>query len=229
MKVSKVVVRWLTCVTRSFPRLRGRYRICRWLALQDELLRSVGGVEVQVNNVGRLLVDPGEFIGRYCFIYGAYEPHLANICRAILREGDHFVDIGANIGFFSVLAGNACGPTGRVWSFEPSPTLFHRLEHNLQINRLTNVNPRCCAIGDKDGTVQFFTATSVNAGLGSIRDIGHSADQRIHVPIRMLDSLRDEMGRVRLIKIDVEGAEPLVMSGAKQILRDHAPYLNTAT
>ena len=138
-----------------------------------------------------------------------------------LRPGDVFVDAGANLGWFTVLAGRLAGPTGKVFSFEPSPSIFEHLRRNVEINGLANVRLENSALGAAPGQAVLSGIRERNQGTGSIvRGVNASETAGCQVPVTTLDVYCKTQGieRIRMLKIDVEGAEGLVLDGAAQVL-----------
>jgi len=172
-----------------------------------------------------LFITPGEFIGRYLYVYGEYEGHIAELFRQVLHEGDVVLDIGANLGVFTVLSARLCGSRGEVHAFEASPAMKDILERNVALNSATNVTIYPFAAGERETTLPFYLANEKNAGLGSLRNPGDSASGVIQVSVRPIDSLMSRFGTVKLIKIDVEGAEPLVLKGARGLIERDRPFL----
>lgn len=87
----------------------------------------------------RLQLDTRDMLDYFIYYWRCYEPNETWAIRKILRPGDIFIDIGANIGYFSVLAARLVGPTGRVFAFEPVPPTVERLRHNIKINGVNNI------------------------------------------------------------------------------------------
>lgn len=154
---------------------------------------------------------------------GNYEPFTLQIFRRQIREamqkkGDQpyvFVDVGANIGLFTVTAA-LLDPQIQVFAFEPNPASHHLLEENLQLNQLTNVTTLPAAVGEKPGTASL-DISSPQAGMHSIYGPG---TRRIDVPVISLDAFLAERHAVpSFFKIDVEGYEPQVLLGMKNSLR----------
>ena len=146
-----------------------------------------------------------------------------------------FVDVGANIGYFSVIAGLLVGPGGRVFSFEPNGAARARLQRHLELNALTDrVVVSDAALGARDEeAVDFYLSCSVgNDGCSSLIPAPTllasgtlRTDVRIAVPLRTFDSVaaRSAIPRVDLVKIDVEGAEHGVLSGMARMLSTAPP------
>jgi FkbM family methyltransferase len=162
-----------------------------------------------------------------------YEAETAEVLARWLRPGHTFVDVGANHGYFTVLAAALVGPAGRVVAFEPNPVVAAALREVLARNGLAErVAVRPAALCDRDGTAPFFPSVSVNDGLSSLvpsreaLDLGVlRADRSIQVPVESFDGFAERagLGRVELVKIDVEGAEGLVVRGMERTLAERPP------
>ncbi|MEX2264186.1 MAG: FkbM family methyltransferase [Bryobacteraceae bacterium] len=152
--------------------------------------------------------------------FGTFEPKETEIIRVHLRSGMTFVDVGANVGYFTALAASLVGPKGRVIAFEPSPYAFERLRRMIDINKLDHVRVVHAGLSDRAGRLKLYL------GVGSRNHaptmVPHDNATAVEVPVRTLDSVMEEMGvdHIDLIKIDVEGHEPRVLEGAQKLLRD---------
>ena len=143
-----------------------------------------------------------------------YEPAVTRLVTS-LRPGMTFVDVGANNGYFSLLAAKAVGTSGKVYAFEPVPETFSRLKRNVELNRFKNVRLNRLALGMKNSTVDI-NLSGVEDGLNSIVSIGHAVSSTT-VKVRTLDSII-EGEDIDLMKIDVEGYEKQVLMGSKRLL-----------
>jgi FkbM family methyltransferase len=157
--------------------------------------------------------------------FGTYEgPDSEMLLRAM--SGAHvFFDIGANIGWYSVHFGSKF-PQMRVLSFEPIPETHSRLLHNIQLNRLSNVNAFNFGLSECDSTVELFYSPS-GSGAASMVDLLQADDTRkVTVPMKTVDSVAtDERVAVDAIKVDVEGAELFVLRGACRVLASDRPIV----
>lgn len=158
------------------------------------------------------------------YYFGVWEPNLtAFITERISGAiGRSFIDIGANVGYFSLLAAKLM-PSGKVVSIEAFPSIFEKLENNIRLNHLTNVRAVPYAATEQDCEIEMYHAGSMNEGATtSLAGIFPSAP--IRVAGRPLSSIlsKDEVMTARIIKMDVEGAEYSVMQGFKSLL-DHLP------
>jgi FkbM family methyltransferase len=172
----------------------------------------------------RYKADLGDWLGQYVYLTGVYEPPTAHVISTLLNPGDTFIDVGANSGFFTLLASRQVGPTGRVLSFEPLPSMRRRIMENLSINGMENVTLYGVALSNSVGEVTFYEGPQGHKGLSSIRPIGE-ASTILQVPTMQLDDLADKVQSVKLIKIDVEGAEQLVIQGMANLIAQHHPNL----
>jgi FkbM family methyltransferase len=147
---------------------------------------------------------------------GLYEERLILKVRQLLKPGMTFVDVGANIGLYSVIAAHCVGPSGRVFAFEPQPSLAEVFWVNVRMNRLGNVTHETVALGRTPGTSALYQVTDndVQATL-RLRPDERSVGPVIQVPVRTLSDALREQGVVSVdgLKVDVEGAEFEVLQG----------------
>ena len=212
-------------VTRRFSSFRGRWFIIRRLMGCDNFLKALGSREVRVRNVGVFLLDPYEHIGRYLYIHGEYEPEISSLFEELVVPGWNIIDIGANIGFFSILGAKLVGDRGRVVSFEASPYVFRTLKRNIDLNSPSNIDAFNLAVLDKPGRIQFHLSKRHNQGLSSLRNLGDETEQVVETEGISIDSMLTALPKISLVKIDVEGAEVKVILGAIRMLRRDRPYL----
>lgn len=165
-----------------------------------------------------------EPIGFYLLVDGVYELKATNFVLEHLKPGSVFIDIGANIGVFTIPAALKVGPTGCVVAIEPSPRVFPFLQQNLSFNGLSNVRSiQCAAFNFDKQTVPFYEAPVDQFGMGSL---GAQFDVNpIPVLTHTLDYILSEqmIRQVDLIKVDVEGFEAAVFQGAEKLLTGNKP------
>jgi FkbM family methyltransferase len=135
-----------------------------------------------------------------------------------------FLDIGANIGYFSLLAAAAIGSSGRVVAFEPTPTVASRLRENILLNRFTNVTVVEAAVSGRDGHAQLSQSTE-DPEANSL--FGPAGEGMVKVATVSLDDelLRRKITGVDVIKIDAEGSELEVLKGARRLLTTERPAI----
>lgn len=158
-----------------------------------------------------------------------YEPDVSGAMGRILREGDTFVDVGANAGLLTVLGAALVGQRGSVVAFEPGANVLPELRAHITLNGLSNVRIVDKAASDQVGTMQFYL-NATDVGGNALWDPAHhplnvASNPSVEVETTTLESeLRDLP--VRLIKIDTEGAELLVLRGAGALLApERVPFV----
>ncbi len=135
-------------------------------------------------------------------------------CRR--RRPAVFVDVGANIGAYACTVGIIGVPA--VVAFEPIPQLFRELEHNIALNRLP-AELHAAAVGDREGFARFTSPPGLNRGLAHVAD-----DGELTVPMMTLDKTIAHRDDVVALKIDVEGFEPHVLDGARELIGRNGGY-----
>jgi FkbM family methyltransferase len=171
-----------------------------------------------------LLPSLTEPIGFHLLTDGVYEPETLTFMLHYLPPGSTFVDVGANIGVFTLSAGRAVGEAGCVLAIEPSSRVFPYLLHNVNVNGLTNVFLYEGAVFTHDvSQLPFYEAPLEHFGMGALAP--QFFVDPIFVTARSLDSLLAEKAieHVDLLKIDVEGFEAAVFRGATRLLTGPAP------
>lgn len=184
------------------------------LRIKRRVVKSQSGISY--------FIDPVTQFGIQIYDRGIYERPLTQVLEAALRPGDTFIDIGANEGYFSILAGTKVGP-GRVLAIEPQSRLQPILRKNIDLNQLRNVTVCQCACGTRAGEVTLHVAHDVNSGSSGITKYWRFRSATEKVRLTTLDDICrvNEIHQVRLIKIDVEGAEGEVLKGAAELIQQH--------
>lgn len=196
---------------------------------KSRVAAELSATTLQIDGVTglRLFLQPDDtIITPVTLGWGEWEPTETHWIARMLKPGDTFVDVGANVGYFTVLAGSVVGNAGRVYAFEPDPIAFSYLEKNVRLNGLENVTLIQKAASNERGTVQLYIAAD-NKGDHRIyqTDEGRSA---IDVEAVSLDEYFAEVpGSLDFIKIDTQGAEGIILDGMPNILKAH-PELKVA-
>jgi len=156
-------------------------------------------------------------LARQLYLNNEYEPATSEAILRNLRPGSTFVDLGAHIGVFSMLAARCVGEDGHVFAFEPVPRTRRVLERNIAANNLTNICVVPFATSDKRETLSFI---STNASEANGVAVANDAWPRINVNATDLDSyFRDRnWPSISLVKMDVEGQELPTLRGMKELL-----------
>lgn len=227
MNINTYRLKYIPEILRWFPpEMRGKARLARTL-----LGPSLSARDVRISGRrGIEFIAPSlqESVGFHLLIDGVYESELLGFMLGKLQPergkaaGAVFIDVGANIGSFTLPVAKSLGAGGRVIAIESSPTIFPYLKRNVELNGLSNISLKQCAASDTDlQEVPFYEAPIESFGMGSLG--AQFNGNPIPVITRTLDSILSEHGvdRVDLIKVDVEGFEMGVFKGAEKLL--HSP------
>jgi FkbM family methyltransferase len=173
-------------------------------------------------------LDLRDAVQRRMYYYGNYdERYEAKMIRRLLDKGEIFWDIGANIGYFSLLAAAALQHTGQVIAFEPGQVAYARLLDNIGLNPFRNIATFNLAVTDREGEAALYLAAETADGCASLYGGGGEASAREICPTVSLDGFAAShaLPGPDFIKIDVEGAELFVLRGARGILAVSRPLL----
>ncbi len=214
---------------RIWPTDTGLWRIKEYLpgtaGLPHEMVTKLRGFPL------RLQFHPHTYLGWYLFYRGIYEERVVRMCHRLLRPGMTFVDVGANIGLYSIVASNAVGPNGRVIAIEPQPNLAAMTAKNAAINSQHNIDVKACALGERAGDATLYQPSTTNDGAATLQLCTHekSFGEPMGVTIETLSSVLREfkLSEVGGIKIDVEGAELAVLKGFAEELAACPPEFIT--
>jgi FkbM family methyltransferase len=143
-----------------------------------------------------------------------YEPATSGVFKKLLSPGDRVIDVGANIGYFSLLAASLVGDKGYVYAFEPELSNTLALKQNMELNKFKNIYIHQVAVSDKSGKAVFHVAIE-DSGHSLVKTKEHSSS--IVVDIDKLDNIIQ--GEVRLLKTDTEGNELSVLKGAESVIK----------
>jgi FkbM family methyltransferase len=204
---------------REFPVQRGKGIVLRHLVM-PLLPPKEAEFDLPVPGAAKVALRYRETLGLSSLLYGPFEAGELAFASQFLRPGDVVMDIGANVGLFSVVMASAVGSQGRVFAFEPVPANVARLEGNLRRNGISNTQVFAMGLGDADGDLMLHMATdSAYPSLHEVQD-GLGDGTALPVRVRALDGVWEELGRpqVAFIKMDVEGAEMDVLRGAPRLL-----------
>jgi FkbM family methyltransferase len=182
------------------------------------------GVEVRLSSGATVRVPMDHPFWLKIVHRGYQELATERVLIAGLRPGDRLIDVGAHRGIFTLIGAQRVGEGGRVYAFEPDPQHVRGLRTSIRINGLANVTVEECAVGEADAPARF-----VQTGIGYERLPQAKAGQVAarNVPMVALDTYVREngLGSVRMIKIDVDGPELMVLKGGRRLLEASEPPL----
>ena len=206
---------------RYFPMKAGKAAI--WGAVASHLWWLESRIRATTRFGSTLEVDARDGCGRFIYYFGLWEPNLTALIKARLKPGDCFVDVGSNVGYFTLLGSQLVGPAGKVVSIEAVPRTFGLLAANIAANPAENVRPLNVAVWDKEEQLTLFVSPDVidctSTAIPSLAE-GRGLREKCNVAAAPLSSLLtpDEVAAARLIKIDVEGAERQAIAGFGRVL-----------
>lgn len=200
-----------------------------------QMARRIGALAARAGLPLALPIRSGVGKGLRLQLQNATRSHLRGDCELPvqqvltdrLRPGDVFLDVGASIGFFTLMAARLVGPEGLVYAVEPVASNADAIETNARINHLGNVRTVRAAAGARNGQGMLFLARHAGGATLSEADRPPDLVGEVSVPVVSLDQLIAD-GRMRppsLVKIDVEGAELAVLEGMAECLARHRPQL----
>ncbi len=169
-----------------------------------------------------LLIDPGDYVSILLIRDGIYEAPETDLVTRIVRAGDTCIDAGCHFGYYSCFAAQMVGEKGRVYSFDANPQACQSTRRNLALTGSYSAEVIQAALADQNGSRPFYISTDDQTGLSSLGSIA-TFKQTISVPCLRLEAFLDEkrVNRIRLLKLDVEGAEEIVLRGLGHYLPDH--------
>jgi FkbM family methyltransferase len=216
----------LRTYVRTSPVRRGKYtlieKIGKHFATRQLLKTSLPDGSI-------MMVDIGEHVQRQIYFFGAYELSTVSLFRRLAKPGMTVIDVGANVGQYTLLAAAAVGTTGTVHAFEPDAQNVERLRENLAANGFSSVKVNVLALADEAGELTLYSAHNDNAGEHSLFKFDPHMVGHVIPALPLDDYLRTAQlgssGSVDLIKIDVQGAEAKVLKGSVETLKKHRPLI----
>lgn len=202
-------------------------RILRTVLFGFERIRNLGGyIEARAAPFDLKLRGPSaDCITRHIYRLGAHEPDISRyiIERIHLGPRDIAIDVGANIGWYTVLLSRLSEPGAKIFAFEPDPATYRLLCGNLLANSATGVTALNLALGETSGTAVLHRYKASNNGRHTLSTGSDGGGGACQVNVETLDafcaSRALESTRVRFLKIDVEGFEYYVLRGATNLLQ----------
>jgi FkbM family methyltransferase len=176
----------------------------------------------------KIRCDPSSYLEWLIYMKGCYDFGITRLLPRLLRPGSYAVDVGANMGVYTLLMAECVGPKGRVASFEPNPEVFKRLLSNLELNQLSpwvDANP--IALSSTAGMAKLYlpSADCRNRAVASMRANSEMHDQTIDVGMDVLDHALHSWPRFDFLKVDAEGHDAAVLKGSSQMIERFLPSM----
>lgn len=159
------------------------------------------------------------------YYLGTFEPHCLPFLRGCSRKGGVILDVGANIGFYTIESSLAVGSKGRVISIEAAPRHLEALRSNIELNGMENVTVIPLAVGDAPGSATLSLPRGDNLGMFTLGEVG--SDEAYSVEVDTIDSLleKQDITSLDLVKMDIEGSEFRALRGARATFERFRPSL----
>ena len=196
----------------NVPYQRGKHRLLK-------LLHRVVGPAIYDRAGLRFRLSPRHLIDGFIIRQGGFHPELVRFIEAAMSGGGGFIDVGANIGFLSLIAARAGGPSTHVYAFEPSAREYGVLLAHIALNELMNVTAFPYGIGARDEASLLYLSGLDNPGMNS-RHPSSNTGEGISIKLAPVDALlpAEALRDVRCVKIDVEGDECAVLDGFERVM-----------
>lgn len=214
---------------KNYPLSRGRNLLTKILLFRFHKWPDQGSFDFRFGRFEDVPLGPWPLGYRELFLYGVMEQAEVSVWKRILRPGDVVIDAGANLGYWSLVASRMVGRNGRVYAFEPVMSTFEKLKQNLKASDALNVICYQLALADKCGDAYIAIAKDDPikgwSTLGKRADVVLAEDERFLCSLVRLDDVFSDSS-LRLLKLDIEGAELLALRGAQRTIKRLKPIIS---
>jgi len=183
---------------------------------------------ITVNKKFKMSLDTSEYIQGHLFVFDCFEPDTILLIEQITKKGDVILDVGANIGYLSLVFAHSTGSGGKVYSFEPEQNNYNKLLKNISLNSYNNIESHKIAFSNKETKIKLFKSKDNNLGSHSLIYNPDVLDEEFE----FVDTITcdkfitdNNIMQVDIIKIDVEGAEYEVLQGMTNTLELFRPLI----
>jgi FkbM family methyltransferase len=189
---------------------KGKWSLTLLLCPKNEVKTKLFGYKINLN--------PLDLTQKKMLLFDI-SPKCRDFIKKTVNKGDTFFDIGANVGFYSLLASTLVG-TGKVFAFEPNPNTCSKLQESIKLNKIKNINVLNEGLGDYNGQIELHLPTSIGNETGTM--VKTEWGKSIIVPVNTLDCICNKFSidKIDYLKIDVDGFEPNVFKGAKYLFKE---------
>lgn len=198
------------------------------LLLRIKIFCGINRSKVSISSNLIMNIRHNDIFGRALLKGNIPEPVVTSYLLSLVKPGMTMLDIGANIGYMTLICSQAVGNMGKVISFEPNPIMLQELKHNLELNNISNVIIEPIALGDINGKLELVLPEIGKESHSSLRpNSTFTSVGTTSVLTETLDSVvkRLSLKNIDIIKIDVEGAELLVLKGGEEVLTKMRPLI----
>ncbi len=211
-----------------YPREYGKYSLLMKIYF-PYLAPTLPTKEVVTLHDGiRMELVLNEYVQSQLYLFGTFEPATVKVLKRLVKSGDTALDIGANVGYLSLVLAKCVGNSGKVFSFEPDAKNFALLKRNLELNADCNITPISMAVSDSHQPIRLYHAKfDFNGGAHSMLPSEKHSSNFIEIPATTIDEFVNahELKKIDVIKIDIEGAEMKAFNGMSETLHQSRPFV----
>lgn len=206
----------------------GRYSIVQRLYLKYLIPKKNKIITTKICFGISMKLNITEYIQSFLYLFRSYELLTEKFFKRIVNKNDYILDIGANVGYLSMIFATLTGNKGIVVSFEPEPNNFQTLTENKKLNGFSQIITEQLGVSDSNGTFKLFLSNDANNGKHSlIFDDNRVTSKYMEINTIIIDEYlkNNNINRIDIVKIDVEGFEKKVLNGMRNTLQEHKPVL----
>ena len=224
-KNAQATYRAIDTVLRNSLRALPMWTWTEWVALRWGYSFRPEPRIVRLRSGRKIQVDPTDYLQLMIYYFGTFEPHVLSYLKRSVPKGGTLVDVGANIGVYTLESALVVGEAGRVISIEAAPAHVEAIRENVELNDMNNVTVIAVAVGDSTGSAILTRPRGGNLGMFTVGLV--DGDETYSVPLRLIDDVLEEqeIESIDLIKIDIEGSEYRALHGAARTLAKYKPTL----
>lgn len=214
--------------TQFYPREHGKYSILMKIYFPYLAPVPPSKEVVSLNSGIRMELELNEYLQSQLYLFGTFEPATVKVLKRLVKSGDTVLDIGANVGYIALEMAKRVGSSGKVFAFEPDEKNFNLLKRNLELNPDCNIEPIARAVSETNAPIRLYKSMVDfnNSAHSTLPSEKHSTDF-IEIPTTTIDRFvqENDIQKIDVIKIDIEGAEMSAFKGMRQTLSRFRPIV----
>lgn len=223
----KLVLKMFRLYFRYFPIRKGKIPVLNLIdktgLTRNFIITSSFDKNILIN------LNMEDWIQKQIFYFGRYEIEKKETLfwQNLIKESENIFDIGANIGYYSLMASIRIGNQGKIFAFEPVTVTYNKLIQNIELNKFINIIPERIAMSDMNGEIELFVADEKSTGSSSISNHVNFSGIKEKVKTISVDDYvyNNNIDKLNIVKIDVEGCEPMVIKGMTKTMNNFKPLI----
>lgn len=222
----RLIAKLLKLILKIRPLRKHYFGIYKKIILPKKIFSKINFI-TKYDKTLKIKVNLSDWIQQQIFFIDYSDLNGISFLKKTLSKDNVFIDIGANIGAYSLIASKLVGKTGKVIAFEPVNSIYSQLNENITMNSITNIFVEKKAVYDQNTNLDLFISNEQNMGMSSILHHSHESGEKQNIEAITLDSYAElnKLAKIDLVKIDIEGAEINALKGMKQSLIKFKPTL----